>query len=372
VPGVNYGPGINDLLAHYAIQILLIWKDAFIHFRPEAKIFMGILDRRYREAIQSFLVELDNTKLYHNKLRAAYILTLQYHSTLLLSDFGAVDLAAVEHIQCALQSRLVFLFGVLSTCNPEVKKLLQNSKSLDRALFPFMHKTDQSLRFVQPDGFSMATQRVGNPSFHLQCPILQTHEDSRRSTSKTSCFCSWALGWLPIVYLQYFGYDTGTFSQGLHDEGHVLYLLGRDVEARFQNLADGSGGLFLYGTDTLCFTAILSFFLYFGRLSLTDTPGGCALSITQHREYDLILHQVIFTAMELAGSFVESMRAIDNSEPHNFEVAPMANWVDRNGYERAMKDLFSDHINDITTKKSSYPCNDVPTRSIEAYRRKEE
>jgi hypothetical protein len=379
VPEAQFGRELDDLWTHSYVQTILRFKNAFLYFRPEAKILIGSLERYHREATQSLLAQLDVTKFYQNKVRAACTLAAQYHSILSLKHLDTVDLSAVEHLRSALQSRLTFLFGVLSIRSSDFKETIEDSISSQAALFQLIQKIDESVTLSHPAGFRLGKQHMDNSSWYLPCPILNaTQQATKRSTRRPPCFCSWALDWLPIACLQCLEYDTETFTRGLHDAEHFLHSLGRGVETWFQTLAKAPRGLFESVTNTLRYTAITSFRVFFDCLSLTYASEKCRWGKLEHQasghiaQYDVMLHQVICTAMELADRFIAWVLE-EESMPitGNFEPGLVDDWFCEQGYERAMRELFLDHVRAFTAKVYSPFAKNPPVRSIEAYRRGE-
>lgn len=311
VPTVSLRLDIEDFCNYSSIQAGLRWRHAFLHLRPDFAIDIRNLERYYREKTQSLLAQLDDISFYRDKLKSACALGIQYHSILALKSLETVDLQAIEHVQCALESRLNFVLGVMSTQKSVTKGPSKDITISTDTLSRLIRKLDHSATVNPPINARGHEPYMFHSSRYLRCPILNnTAHDTQRFELKPECFCSWVLDWLPIPCLQWLAYDAETFTRGLHDYRHFLYSLGRELAARFKTSAESPEFHFARITDILHRAAIESFFIFFDYLELI-TRSVTHKSKELHRQpsyrallCDAILHQVVRTAMDIADEFI--------------------------------------------------------------------
>jgi hypothetical protein len=150
MPKELFPTGMGQFYRHICIQTWLGWRKAFLYFRPKSEHFIGLLEQCHRQKTQSILAQLDAPKFYQNVPKAVYAIAFQYYNILTMSWLSNVDLSAMEDLRSALESRLTFLSGVLSTRKPSTKTTVEDAMTSHAALVRSIEERAQSANLQYP------------------------------------------------------------------------------------------------------------------------------------------------------------------------------------------------------------------------------
>lgn len=215
------------------VGLLLKWKAALLYVAPGLKSLLNAMERIHVKIWRTTCATLDASGMRNNKYFWGIDYTRHYKEFCSWKHLDIVDQSAADHVQSYLEDRLTTFESIIreeltSSAERSQKKMKKTGAISTQHRFSL----EELLEHLPPEVRSCPKVKIDTRgkciAQILPCPLSGPNEQEfARVGDESRCFCSWTLDWLPIAYLECFGYDAQSFLQKLHDPGHLFHESGR-------------------------------------------------------------------------------------------------------------------------------------------------
>jgi hypothetical protein len=311
------------------MQRVFHWKNAFKGLLPKLRHHVELVERCQRHYADHFRKLFDNTKLLRHTLSSAVYFAQYYDQIQAFRMLKNVNQAALDHIEAAIECRLTYL------CD----KLFQDSvKKEDFRLAVLISWSPRLDRFLPIPNSKIFTMEVPPPMPHsryLPCCLPETSDDTLLpDVIKPTCFCSWAIHWLPVACLQCLDCDAQSFQRALHDTKHIFYNWGLELSVYYCEAAESSDDRFNTMSKIYRHAAVISMQIYFDWLSSAGRFEYIE-SFTRRLPQTVDLALVMIGALKAARDFLVS-RPFQDIE-RRCVTRYMDTWVEHTRFDVAIE-----------------------------------
>jgi hypothetical protein len=316
----------NSLGYSFYIGILLKWKTALLYIAPGLRFLIGAIERVHGKFWRAILSNLDRPSLCPKN----FSLWLKYHfyqeSFNSWRHLDFVDQMAADHVQSYFKNRLMILTDIVyEELVSSVHRSQKNAKkSKSRAKYRAI-SLDELFEYWSLHACGANVYVDTSPkltSQHLPCPKLDTdRQEFSQPGRRPLCFCSWVLDWLPIAYLQCFGYDAESFISKLHDHKHILHNFGSLIAPISDKICQISEHSYNELTKLQTETAAHVLRMFMGYIC-NNTSSKFALPWDSYcqtfdyvAEYDAVLYMLLNCAVGMASVLIPLALEVESGEP---------------------------------------------------------
>jgi hypothetical protein len=294
------------------LQDIVRWKYVLLYLVPDLRRHIDFLGQHLRNDFQYVLASIDAPYETPDKPKLVIMLSWYYKDVCALRFVDTVNQSAREHLQCALEHRLIHLYSTLLTKRSINRKSHRQEGPFRAQVIPFCALLGVT-QFLPPqlqDPQIQGRWDLCDTHNDMQCRLPEGAPDAQEVSieKRTACVCSWVINSLPTGYLTTFGLCAEVLCLRIHKRKCSLAAVYYEVA----NHPDAARGL----TKLYCHSIAYLLQIYFNHL-VTETTSSSRVSGTlSHDRHDgLILSHssgyvaldIFFIAMDLVSHFIKDI-----------------------------------------------------------------
>jgi hypothetical protein len=336
-----------DIVQQSYLQDIIRWRYALLLLVPGLLRHIDILGRGHRVVIRCILRDLDATYSLRDKLVVAVYFSYYYEHVCVLKFVDTVDQSAREHLQCALEHRIILLYDNLfmkgSAKRKSHRQGLRGRVMLLRRLTKTAHLLPPQYQDLRRFECSILVDK--KPCAQCTAPdgAPNTQDDPLRE--RDACFCSWIIRCLPTSYLNTFGIREKRLCMQIHESKHTYRTHTQKLAVLYYTAANQSDGAVKQLTDLYCNSIAFLLRLYF-KILMTEAAVDPAIHdgaiLTSF--YRSLLQLVPFLAMNLSYDVILRESEQDTDRTIGYTKSTLHTWCRHQGYEKAYEDMFRELI----------------------------